>query len=167
MSFNECWLGYSLRTGFVSPQYHVIYNDEFTTVVPNAESGGLFDHTRPFDAKHWYRLVATGTERIIVDEKDIIPELHSDWLPPPPPIIPCVPAVTAPEGEEGNRLIRREPALSEHLQPQPLLAPEGDDPPGPDFDFPDPTPAIVAPDLLPADPDPVPPAVQPPCTLFQ
>jgi hypothetical protein len=41
----------NLRTGFVSPQYHVVYDDEFTTM-PNSESGGLFDPNRPFNADH-------------------------------------------------------------------------------------------------------------------
>jgi hypothetical protein len=137
----------------VSPQYHVVYDDEFTTV-PNAESGGLFDQLRPFDAEHWSRLVATGTERVIVDENDITPALHPDWLPPPPPIIPRVPAVAVPEGEAGNRLIHREPAPLEHLQPQPLLAPEGDNnlPNLIDFDPPVPEPDGLDPDLPPVDP---------------
>ena len=72
------------RTGFVSPQYHVIYDDEFTTV-PNAERGGLLN-LDTFDQNSWNRLVASGLERHL-DALDrdasgnrVLPELHDDWL---------------------------------------------------------------------------------------
>jgi hypothetical protein len=74
----------NLRTGHVSPQYHVVYDDEFTTV-PNAESGGLFNAERPFDADRWQNLVKAGTERVIVADDVELPPLHRDWEPPPPP----------------------------------------------------------------------------------
>ena len=38
----------NLTTGFVSPQYHVVYDDLFSTVT-NAESGGVFAQ-EPFNA---------------------------------------------------------------------------------------------------------------------
>jgi hypothetical protein len=131
----------NLRTGFVSPQYHVVYDDEFTTV-PNSESGGLFDPNRPFDADHWNCLVITGTERLVVSDEDTLPPLHQDWNPPPPPpLLPGLPAVPAPEGDriQAHRLVN-EPAPLERqrlIQPVgPALVPEGA-PPIEDFDTPE------------------------------
>ena len=74
----------NLNTGWVSPQYHVVYDNLFTTV-PNAESGGLLD-LQNFNADSWSRLIETGLERVIDDiEYDcrgrrLLPELHDDWL---------------------------------------------------------------------------------------
>jgi hypothetical protein len=74
----------NLNTGWVSPQYHVVYDDLFTTV-PNAESGGLLD-LQNFNADSWSRLIESGLERVIDDiEYDrrgrrLLPELHDDWL---------------------------------------------------------------------------------------
>ena len=48
----------NLQTGHVSPQYHVVIDDLFTTV-PNADQGGLFD-VADFDATTWNRLMETG-----------------------------------------------------------------------------------------------------------
>jgi hypothetical protein len=90
----------NLRTGYVSPQYHVVYDDEFTTV-PNSESGGLLNGVCPFNADEWHRLVEAGIKRVIVVDDDVLPPLHHDWelpLPPPllpPPAAPRAPAVTA------------------------------------------------------------------------
>jgi hypothetical protein len=139
----------NLRTGHVSPQYHVVYDDEFTTV-PNAESGGLFNAERPFDAAQWQQLVEAGTERVIVDDDAVLPPLHRDWEPPPPPQFllpiapPCAPAVTDPEGENGEVLAPTlGPAPVVTPDPQPLPAPEGVE-----FD-------AFEPDLPPPEPDPV------------
>ena len=56
------------RTGHISPQYHCVYDDLFSTV-PNADSGGLVD-VDPFRADQWEKLVSAGTERIPVDPDD-------------------------------------------------------------------------------------------------
>jgi hypothetical protein len=152
----------NLRTGFVSPQYHVVYDDEFTTV-PNSESGGFFDPNRPFDPVLWNRLVATGTERVVVDDEDELPPLHRDWQPPPPPpLLPRVPAVAAPEGEIRGRIVREPAPLAPQrlIQPVgPVLVPEGEPPlafDAPDaFDDNDPVDQAAVP-LPPADPDPAP-----------
>jgi hypothetical protein len=139
----------------VSPQYHVVYDDEFTTV-PNAESGGLFNAERPFDAAQWQQLVEAGTERVIVDDDAVLPPLHRDWEPPPPPQFllpiapPCAPAVTDPEGENGEVLAPTlGPAPVVTHDPQPIPAPEGAEAPeGVEFD-------AFEPDLPPPEPDPV------------
>jgi hypothetical protein len=144
-----------------------VYDDEFSTV-PNSESGGLFNNDRPFDPEHWSRLVASGTERVIFDDEDVLPNLHHDWQPPPPPpLIPHVPAVAVPEGEEGNRLQHWEPAPLEPDPPPPFLAPEGDF----DLEFDPPVldPLVVDPELPPAEPpaepDPVQQAVPNPAVI--
>jgi hypothetical protein len=74
----------NLNTGWVSPQYHVVYDDLFTTV-PNAESGGLLE-IQDFNATSWNRLIESGLERHIDDVefdrqgRRFLPELHDDWL---------------------------------------------------------------------------------------
>jgi hypothetical protein len=122
----------NLRTGFVSPQYHVVYDDEFTTV-PNAESGGLFNADNPFSAAQWQRLVASGSERVIVSDDDVLPALHRDWTPPPPPalplLVPPIPPVTVPEGENLQQQQQHATApFGPDVEPLPplLFAPEGD-----------------------------------------
>jgi hypothetical protein len=71
-------------TGNVTPQYHVVYDDLFTTV-PNAETGGLFD-PNDFDVNSWNRLVESGCERYIFDEEDEngrpipLPKLDDEWI---------------------------------------------------------------------------------------
>ena len=68
----------NLRSGFISPQYHVIYDDLFATV-PNAESGGRLEPT--LDGSFWRQLIATGYESLLpADEDDPLPDLHPDWL---------------------------------------------------------------------------------------
>jgi hypothetical protein len=152
----------NLRTGYVSPQYHVVYDDEFTTV-PNSESGGLLNGTRPFNADEWHRLVEAGIERVIANDDDVLPPLHRDWEPPlPPPVVlptppatPRAPAVTASEGED-VQMVETAPFIPVP-QHQPFLAPEG----VLDFDF-DPGPVNpfdLEPVPPPPDPDPV-PAIQ-------
>jgi len=72
----------NIRTGNVSPQYHVVYDDKFSSV-PNAESGGMFAD-QPFDAKQWSTLIKEGNERVVPEPsepvKDKLPELHHDWI---------------------------------------------------------------------------------------
>jgi hypothetical protein len=66
------------------PQYHVVYDNLFTTV-PNAETGGLLN-PNDFDAHSWQRLVESGAERYIFDEEDengvpvLLPELDKEWM---------------------------------------------------------------------------------------
>ncbi|CAJ1961247.1 unnamed protein product [Cylindrotheca closterium] len=79
----------NLQTGYVSPQYHVVIDDLFTTV-PNADQGGLFD-VAEFDATTWQSLVETGYEKHL-DEEGLAsgsrhdrrkrPTLANEWLNP-------------------------------------------------------------------------------------
>ena len=83
-----CILNFNM--GFISPQYHVIYDDLFT-MVPNAESGGIF-HDTPLTQDHWEQIVTSGHERIVAlddlnlhphgDPRNHQPSLHDDWLTP-------------------------------------------------------------------------------------
>ena len=70
----------NLRSGFISPQYHVIYDDLFSTV-PNAESGGTLEPA--LDGSFWRNLIETGYESLLPDGDDAdesLPDLHPDWL---------------------------------------------------------------------------------------
>ena len=59
----------NLRTGLISPQFHVIFDDEFTTV-PYLQS----DNAPP----NWHKLASTSTEHATEHQKD----LAYDWLHP-------------------------------------------------------------------------------------
>ena len=67
----------NLQSGFISPQYHVIYDDLISTV-PNAESGGTLEPA--LDGSYWRKLLATGYEFLPDDNDDPLPDLHPDWL---------------------------------------------------------------------------------------
>lgn len=70
------------QTGHVSPQFHVVFDDLFSTVV--AGTGGPFD-TERFDAASWSKLVSTGLERYLEQELDDdgkmlpLPPLQTEW----------------------------------------------------------------------------------------
>lgn len=74
----------NLRTGNVSPQYHAVYDDLFTTV-PNAESGGLVEQMK-FNHTSWLQILETGWERFAdpIDEassgSSFVPSLDREWL---------------------------------------------------------------------------------------
>jgi hypothetical protein len=74
----------NLRTGNVSPQYHVVYDDLFTTV-PNGETGGLIEGM-PFNPESWQKIVESGWERISdpIEEassgSNSVPSLDPEWL---------------------------------------------------------------------------------------
>jgi hypothetical protein len=71
----------NIATGHVSPQFHVVYDDFFTSV-PNAEHGGLFE-IPDFDANLWEKLVESGHERYLDEgDGDRLPPLHDSWLTP-------------------------------------------------------------------------------------
>ena len=61
----------NLLTGSISPQYHVVFDDMFSTVMSSTAT----------DPEVWIRLVTSGSSRIQVmlyQEDD--PELDDDWL---------------------------------------------------------------------------------------
>jgi hypothetical protein len=74
----------NLRTGNVSPQYHVVYDDLFTTV-PNGETGGLIEEMQ-FNPESWQQILETGWERLAdpIEEaasgSNIVPSLDREWL---------------------------------------------------------------------------------------
>ena len=71
----------NIATGYVSPQYHVVYDDLFSSV-PSAETGGALQPD-VFHGSFWDQLVASGLERL--DDGDyadepVPPPLHHDWM---------------------------------------------------------------------------------------
>jgi hypothetical protein len=67
------------NTGNISPQYHVVHNDYFTTIPSD-------DSTKNFDAASWHSILQTGVERYLSDNIDRfgktlpLPSLHDEWL---------------------------------------------------------------------------------------
>jgi hypothetical protein len=53
----------NLKTSHISPQYHVIYDELFTSV-----QGELIDQV--FDARHWQELIEFGGEERLLDPTD-------------------------------------------------------------------------------------------------
>jgi hypothetical protein len=70
----------NLRTGHVSPQFHLVFDDKFTTI-SNLENSGLVDPAH-FDADKWETLVETGYELSIDPEDGNLPEIDDSWLSP-------------------------------------------------------------------------------------
>ena len=72
-------------TGSVTPQYHIVHDDWFATML-NAEGGGAVIETEQ-DVLEWKKLIkARAPEHYIEDEFDengdplLVPELHDEWL---------------------------------------------------------------------------------------
>jgi hypothetical protein len=139
------------RTGNFSSQYHVVYDDLFTTV-PNRESGGLLEQLK-FNPVSWLRILETGWERFVdpIDEASsstsLVPSLDREWLsddelppsatnddpepdPPSQPInIPVPPEPPSPKARptsirsssEGNVV----PTTDDELKTTPIGTPEG------------------------------------------
>lgn len=149
----------NLVTGYISPQYHVVYDDQFTTV-PNAASGGIFQN-QPFDAASWDTLVSSGLEYVYNPDSAEPPQLHDDWLTPderlhrnrqrenrPQRQVARDRQVAVPEGAappvavpEGAAVQPHGPALPEGAQPIHEAVPVNDDG---DFALQDDTPDAVA-----------------------
>ncbi|KAG7369081.1 reverse transcriptase RNA-dependent DNA polymerase [Nitzschia inconspicua] len=58
----------NLRTGHVSPQYHVVYDELFSTVF-NSLTPGMND-ALPFDDALWTRLISIGLEHLLPSSSD-------------------------------------------------------------------------------------------------
>jgi hypothetical protein len=75
----------NISTGYVSPQFHVVYDDYFSSV-PNADNGGV--EAVVTDNVDWESLIESGRERHVELELDLngnqinIPELDAAWLTP-------------------------------------------------------------------------------------
>jgi hypothetical protein len=112
----------NLRTGYVSPQFHVIYDELFQTI----HSEGEVDLTDPV----WAGLMETSRVRYLSDESDDhVPPLHRDWMTPreqrrvddQPRYVPRREAnMPAPEGADNRRTMPAPEGAA-------LLAPEGVD----------------------------------------
>ena len=61
----------NLLTGSISPQYHVVFDDMFSTVMSSTDA----------DPEVWIRLVTSRNSRIqvMLDQEDD-PELDDEWL---------------------------------------------------------------------------------------
>jgi hypothetical protein len=76
----------NLRTGSISPQFHVVYDDLFSSV-PNAEAGGVLE-LEQFREASWRTILESGHERILYREFGpdgrLIPppSLSDEWLTP-------------------------------------------------------------------------------------
>ena len=70
----------NLRTGHISPQFHMVFDDKFTTI-NNQESAGLVDPAR-FDADHWERVIESGYEMYLDPDEPELPDLDDSWLTP-------------------------------------------------------------------------------------
>ena len=64
----------NLNTGSITPQYHVVYDDEYFTV-PNYDSPAIGD---TFDPSTWSRLIKSGLENYL----DNLTDLERRAIPP-------------------------------------------------------------------------------------
>ena len=55
----------NLTTGSISPQFHVVHDDLFTTV---SNPGAMDIDDKGFDEGQWRKLVISGHERYLYDE---------------------------------------------------------------------------------------------------
>jgi len=73
-------------TGHVSPQFHVVYDDQFSTVSSVPIGDELTDDL--FLSTDWAKLVEAGCERVLDEDFDErghlipTPELSDEWLTP-------------------------------------------------------------------------------------
>ena len=120
----------NLHTGKVTPQYHIVCDDLFTTI-PNAESGGLYNPNE-FNADSWSTILETGYELHLdaIDMNDPedrlrIPELSDDWLTGPERRV----RAQRRAAREARRLMQRELDLQAPVPPpdphDPAPNPEG------------------------------------------
>lgn len=78
----------NIVTGYVSPQYHVVYDERFTTVTSTAlQIEALNGGVTGFTLDEWNELIVNGYERneaLQEAELDgtVLPELDADWLSP-------------------------------------------------------------------------------------
>ena len=157
-----------LTTGTVSPQYHVVFDDLFSTV-STADTGPNSIDTSRFDSLSWSRLVASGLERYVEEEFDSagrpipLPNLAPEWSPSPsePPLQSLQPPPPLDSPTSVAEELSRLPFLSDPPDPSPVpSAPEGEVPDSDDFSV-LPEPESVEPPAPPPDPDPPPPDPNP------
>ena len=73
MHSTQVGLVLNLLTGSISPQYHVVFDDMFSTVASSTAS----------DTEVWIRLVTSRNQiiQVILDQEDE-PDLDDEWLLP-------------------------------------------------------------------------------------
>jgi hypothetical protein len=131
----------NIDTGYVTTQFHCVYDDLYTTV-PNAETGGLLD-VATFDAASWDRIVHSGLEHVFEGEDDV--PVVDNWplpaddlqvpvpLPQPPVPVPLdLPPVPVP-----NRSPARNAVVDDAFVPVPTPGS-----PPPDDTLASPSPAV-------------------------
>ncbi|KAG7373658.1 reverse transcriptase RNA-dependent DNA polymerase [Nitzschia inconspicua] len=118
----------NLRTGHVSPQYHVVYDELFSTVF-NSLTPGMND-ALPFDDALWTRLISIGLEHLLPSSSDD-PTAYD----PPPPLDP---AWLAPDDVPAS-FQREPPPAPDPPPPAPVQPTPAPDPPPP---APDPPPSL-------------------------
>jgi hypothetical protein len=62
----------NLKTGSISPQFHVVFDDAFTTVPSRMQEDNI-------DPAEWERLL-TFSRLLSIDVEDKAPDLHNNWL---------------------------------------------------------------------------------------
>jgi transposase InsO family protein len=157
-------LVYNPRTQHISPQYHVIFDDKFSTV-PSL-------YTEPERNLRWEELFKTIDRELYIDPEDVdAGKIRDTWLLPrentttvpmvdpadpglrvQPDNTPDVPVGPTVQAREGDGLIQPEPA-----PPIPAPVPPIPAPPNP----PSPPPALPPPPAPPADPPIDPPTPVP------
>ena len=104
------------RTGSVTPQYHCVYDDYYTTV-PNGEFAPVFD-SDTFDADDWERLISNGGleragEPTTVSGNDTMFRLDDEWRSPAD--------IERQRDEERQRRLERLADPEDLLEPPALL----------------------------------------------
>ena len=67
----------NLRTGYVSPQFHVLYDNKFQTVM------GGYEHNEAISAHIWDSLAQVDIEYVLDqanEEQEPLPHLNQEWL---------------------------------------------------------------------------------------
>ena len=83
----------NLHTGSVSPQYHIVVDDNFTTV-PNAETSGVLEENQ-FNPDSWATIIETGYKMHLdmletgASSRSQLPPLSDNWLTPAEQALCC------------------------------------------------------------------------------
>jgi len=136
----------NLRTGHISPQFHVVYDDLFMTV-PNAEQGGVLE-LEQFCEESWRTVLETGLERTMQRDFDHdghplpLPSLSDEWLTPAEICLrdmsrraarhcpACVCSVEHVPNVSDNDLMRQanpHDSINDCADSEPISAPEGEE----------------------------------------
>jgi hypothetical protein len=160
----------NLTTGHISPQYHLVYDELFSTVFSSSLQEDALPH-RVFVPEVWNKLIQSGYDRLEcleeVDGSGNMPALSEDWLTPA--------EIDTRQFLRESRLLRQQTRhLEESVDPPSNVCPvvktsspvrhNQDITPIPFHDFGDtpapPTPAAVSPLRYPPSPHPLVPTPQ-------